>query len=854
MPKTKLKPKIQKAPQPPEARQGRPVEKNGGPKAKSSEYGADQIQVLEGLDAVRMRPAMYIGTTGVEGLHHLVYEVVDNSIDEALAGHCKHVEIIIHRNGSVSVKDDGRGIPVEMHKGMKKSALEVVMTTLHAGGKFDRDSYRISGGLHGVGVSVVNALSEWMEAEVHRDGKIYTQRYQRGKADAPVKQGKTTTLRGTTIRFMPDGKIFPDRDFHFETLANRIRELAFLTAGTELIFKDERNGKSHTFQYAGGIVSFVEYLNKNKIPINPSPIFLKTERDHVLIEIALQWNDSYAENIFTFANNINTREGGTHLVGFKSALTRCANNYARKASMIKPDAEITGEDIREGLTAVVSVKLPEPQFEGQTKMKLGNSEVKGIVEQALNDGLGAYLEEHPSIARKVVEKSVLAAQAREAARKARELTRRKGILDGGSLPGKLADCSENDPSKCEIYLVEGDSAGGSAKQGRDRRFQAILPLRGKILNVEKARLDKILSNEVIRTMILALGTGIGEGDFDISKLRYHKIILMSDADVDGSHIRTLLLTFFYRQFKPLIEGGYVYIARPPLYKVKRGKTEQYLESEKDLDRFLIEIGTEEMRLTRLHKGKEDVLYAKPKFKDMLIALSDLHELIGKLEARSLKGEALLRHFLQGKKWPKFQWRQDGVAHFTHSEEELQDAMLGTPHKKSKGSKKPIKPKKSKSTTPSLTLPPGGTWPSAGSPGVGGGVVVDLSTVAISGLLEEVEVLVKKLEQLGVLWNSLYLLEEGPKGHPIQDALGIFPVAKKAAKEGIAIQRYKGLGEMNPHQLYETTMDPERRTIMKVRLEDTVEAERIFTILMGDAVEPRREFIQQFALEVRNLDV
>jgi len=780
---------------------------------------------------------MYIGTTGLDGLHHLVYEVVDNSIDEALAGHCRHVEVTIHRDGSVTVKDDGRGIPVETHKTMKKSALEVVMTTLHAGGKFDREAYRISGGLHGVGVSVVNALSEWLEAEVHRGGKIYTQRYVRGKPQGPVKEGKPTSWRGTIVRFKPDGQIFPDRDFHFDTLANRIRELAFLTAGLELVLKDERAGKSHTFKYDGGIVSFVEHLNKNKTVINPQPIFLKGERERVLVEMALQWNDAYTENIFTFANNINTREGGTHLVGFKSALTRCANQYARNQGWLKQGMEITGEDIREGLTAVISVKIPEPQFEGQTKMKLGNSEVKGIVEQIVNDGLSAYFEEHPTVARKIVEKSVLAAQAREAARKARELARRKGVLEGGSLPGKLADCSETDPSRCELYLVEGDSAGGSAKQGRDRRFQAILPLRGKILNVEKARLDKVLSNEEIRTIILALGTGIGEEEFNPARLRYHKIILMSDADVDGSHIRTLLLTLFYRQFRPLVEGGFIYIARPPLYKVKRGKTEQYLESEKDLNAFLINQAVEEMKLIKLYKGKEDLLFGPAKFKALLEAFSDLETVMSRLHMRGVAGEALLKdYFSRGGQWPKYQWRQDGVVSFGLTEAEA---------KASRGSPAPKTKKTASSPSPM---------------GEGASVLVDLTTEALEGFLEEAEEVVKRLERVG--WSAqpdpsgrpLYWLEEGGTRVEIRDPLGIFPAVKAAAKKGLHIQRYKGLGEMNPQQLYETTMDPARRTLLKVRLEDAVEADRIFTILMGDAVEPRREFIQRSALEVRNLDI
>ena len=639
-------------------------------RGKGHHYDATSITVLEGLEAVRKRPAMYIGDVSTRGLHHLVYEVVDNSVDEALAGFCDRIDVTVEKDGSVTVTDNGRGIPVDMHATMKKPALEVVMTTLHAGGKFDSKTYKVSGGLHGVGVSVVNALSTWCEVEVLKDAKVYTQRYERGKPTGPMKvrpaekAEKNRKGSGTTTRFMPDPEIFEDITYHWDTLAGRLRELAFLNSGLGIGLTDERVGKHAEYVYKGGIVEFVKYLNQNKEVLHGKPVYFHRDRDVTSVEVAFQYNDGYSESLYSFVNNINTIEGGTHLIGFRAALTSTLTNYAEKEGLAKSmKSSVSGEDVREGLTAVVSVKMQNPQFEGQTKTKLGNSEMKGLVQSVVGEGLREFFDENPSVARKIVEKMLAAARAREAARKARELARRKSILDGGSLPGKLADCAFDDPQDCEIYIVEGDSAGGTAKQGRDRRFQAILPIRGKILNVEKARIDKVLANEEIRSIITALGAGVKD-EFDITKLRYHKIIVMTDADVDGAHIRTLLLTFIYRELKPLVDKGHVYIAQPPLFMVKSGKEEIYAFDEKERDEAMARVG----------------------------------------------------------------------------------------------------------------------------------------------------------------------------------------------KKNVQVQRYKGLGEMNPEQLWRTTMNPETRTLLRVTSEDAVEADRIFTILMGEQVEPRRAFIEENALAVRNLDV
>jgi DNA gyrase subunit B len=624
-------------------------------------YDASQIQVLEGLEAVRRRPSMYIGSTDTLGLHHLVYEVVDNSVDEALAGYCTEINVTIHEDGSVRVQDNGRGIPVDIHPQYNRPALEIVMTVLHAGGKFNHESYSVSGGLHGVGVSVVNALSVWMEVEVRRNGRVYWQRYEHGNVASEVEVRGTSEQTGTTTTFQPDPAIFEETNYNFDTLSARLRELAFLNRGLKITIKDERTGKENDFCYEGGIISFVEYLNTNKEVLHKPPVYFSRSKNGTQVEVALQYNNSYNENVFSYANDINTREGGTHLMGFRAALTKTVNEYAKESKLLKNDPKLGGEDLREGLVAVISVKLPDPQFEGQTKTRLGNSSIRGIVESMVSEGLAEYFEENPIVATTIVEKAAEALRAREAARKAKELTRRKNALGSSGLPGKLADCSDNDPSKCEIYIVEGESAGGSAKQGRNRHFQAILPLRGKILNVERARLDKILKNAEIRNMIVALGTGIGD-DFDLTKARYHRVVIMTDADVDGSHIRTLLLTFFFRHMRHLIEAGYIYIAQPPLYQIKKGKQVSYAYSDEELNRM-----TKAM--------------AKP-----------------------------------------------------------------------------------------------------------------------------------------------------------------------------SIQRYKGLGEMNPEQLWETTMNPEKRTMLKVTLEDAMEADQVFNILMGDSVEPRRAFIEAHARDVKNLDV
>ncbi len=846
-----------------------------GPNGNGSvdDYGADKIKVLEGLEAVRKRPAMYIGSTGEPGLHHLVYEIVDNSIDEALAGFCDQVNVNIHIDNSITVVDNGRGIPVDpMPDG--RSAAEVVLTVLHAGGKFENAAYKVSGGLHGVGVSVVNALSERLDLEIWRNGQVYQQSYERGTPIKPLEMTGTTQKRGTKVTFKADPQVFETTEYSFDTLAQRLRELAFLNGGILITIDDERDGKSHKFQYDGGIVSFVEHLNKNKTVTNDKPIFMKGSKDGIEAEIALQWNDGYSELVFTFANNINTHEGGTHLSGFRSALTRTINAYAAKSNLAKDlkDASISGDDIREGLTAVVSVKIPQPQFEGQTKTKLGNTEVKGIIEAIVNDKLAQFLEENPVIAKRLIGKAVDAARAREAARKARDLVRRKGALDGSSLPGKLADCQERDPAQSELYIVEGESAGGSAKQGRDRRFQAILPIKGKILNVEKARFDKMLGSDEIKTMIAALGCGIGNEDFDPDKLRYHRVIIMTDADVDGSHIRTLLLTFFYRQMAPLIDRGHIFIAQPPLFRAKRGRTETYIKDERELENFLIRRAVES-RVARLSDGTEVFGDTLQRYLQRMMSYRKLLQQVTRRGNPPEIVAALLQQDARDKAFFEHRDKLDVIAarmttptrSVVVNRDEEHNAFELAVEDRSQGY-----PRKYK---------------------FGVGFVASGEYRTLHAAYREIQEI-----QFPVLIKTTAPVEETPDeevaaaddtthgGLPVDEATKLAaepkpsaaaPVARgsrkepdvtlanvddfveffiAAGKKGIAVNRYKGLGEMNPDTLWTTTMDPENRTLLQVRAEDHAEADQMFTTLMGDQVEPRRKFIEDHALDVRNLDV
>jgi DNA gyrase subunit B len=789
------------------------------------EYGAGAIRVLEGLEAVRVRPAMYIGSTGESGLHHLVYEVVDNSVDEALAGYCSEIGVTIHIDNSVTVVDNGRGIPVGPHPTVPgMDAAEVVLTKLHAGGKFDKKSYKVSGGLHGVGISVVNALSEQLDVEIWRDKKVYRQGYKRGAPTSGLEQTGVTDRRGTKITFKPDAQIFETTTFSFDTLSQRLRELSFLNRGILITLQDERDGKGHRFQYAGGIASFVEHLNRNKEVLHKPPILIEGTREGVAVEIALQWNDGYAENIYSFANNINTHDGGTHLTGFKGALTRTLNAYAQASGAAKDAGEIQGEDTREGLCAVISVKVPNPQFEGQTKGKLGNSEVKGIVESLINEKLGAFLEERPTEGKRIALKVLEAARAREAARKARDLTRRKGALDGAGLPGKLAECQERNPELCELYLVEGDSAGGSAKQGRDRRFQAILPLRGKILNVEKARLDRTLASEEIRNIITALGTGVGADDFDITKLRYHRIIVMCDADVDGSHIRTLLLTFFYRQMKELIERGHLYIAQPPLYKAKVSKSERYLKDDHELNGFLMERAVEKRRV-RLASGQE---IEGARLVHLLGRMVTYSKLLAMVERKGTPRH-LVELLLRG---------------------QVKDAEAFTDKARLQELIRPLR-----SAGGDIVLEKDeehGVFEIVLTPGPNGQTrEVRLGEAFISS--PEYKALYSAYDEFRELDRPPLAVVDGGET-PVASRESLLNLFLAEGQRGVTIQRYKGLGEMNAEQLWESTMDPATRTLLQVRLEDDEVAENIFTTLMGDAVEPRRLFIEENALNVRNLDI
>ena len=799
-------------------------------------YNSSSIHVLEGLEAVRKRPAMYIGGTGSQGLHHLVYEVVDNSVDEAMAGFCTHIQVTIHADNSITVKDDGRGIPVGIHPTEGISAAEVVLTKLHAGAKFGKDSYKVSGGLHGVGVSVVNAVSEHLALEIHREGHVYTQCYRRGEPQTPLQKGASTARVGTTVTFKPDAEIFTETtEFSFDILSARLRELSFLNRGLRITIEDQRDGREHDFHYEGGIASFVTYLNQNKTVLHPEPIFITGERDNVRLEVAMQYNDTYNETILSFVNTINTVEGGTHFIGLKSALTRTINAYASNNNLLKNVKEnLSGEDVREGLTGVLSIKVPEPQFEGQTKAKLGNSEVKGIVETIVNEQLAVFLEENPNAGRKIVDKVLNAARAREAARKARDLTRRKGLLEGLALPGKLADCSERDPALSELYIVEGDSAGGSAKQGRDRNFQAILPLRGKILNVEKARFDRMLSSQELQTLITALGTSIGRDDFDIDKIRYHKIIIMTDADVDGSHIRTLLLTFFFRHMRAVIERGYLYIAQPPLYRIKRGQTEIYLKNQVAFDDHVLNLATDKLHLRRAANGNEEIrgshLAATVK------RVQAFEHLIERLERRH-NDARVLRH---------------AVLHPALSPSILNDPeaarqLMGTLSQ-------------ALSAYGEIVQEARVEWQDEAQSyrivfityenGLSRMTAIDNALLTSPEMRE----LLAMTEHLGELGPPPYVLYGGNVESTANNFDELLRTVYDSGKKDLGVQRYKGLGEMNPGQLWDTTMDPIQRSLLQVTIEDAVEADSIFTTLMGDQVDPRKTFIERHAREVANLDV
>ena len=788
------------------------------------QYDAKSIKVLGGLEAVRLRPAMYIGSTGETGLHHLVWEVVDNSVDEAMAGFADEVNVTVHADNSVTVVDNGRGIPVDMHATEKRPAAEVVLTVLHSGGKFDSESYKVSGGLHGVGVSVVNALSDFLELEIQRDGAVWEQSYEKGKPTSKLKQTGKTRKTGTKVKFHPDPSIFEKTAFSYDTLATRLREYAFLNKGLKITLNDERTEKSTEFRFTGGIAEFVKHLNRGKTTLHDSPIYMEGKKGNVEMEIALQYNDTYGENVFAFANTINTVDGGTHLSGFRSALTRSINNFASSAGMLKEqkdEVSISGDDVREGLVAVVSVRLPQPQFEGQTKGKL-NSDIKGDVEQLVNEKLGEWFDKHSTVARRIIGKCIDAARAREAARKARELTRRKSAMDSSGLPGKLADCQERDPARCELFVVEGESAGGSAKMGRDRKYQAILPLKGKILNVEKARYDKMLGHEEIRAIITALGTGIGTDDFDAGKLRYHKIILMTDADVDGSHIRTLLLTFFFRHMKELIERGHVYIAQPPLYRVKRGKSERYIRDERDFARELMKRATED----HVVKAQEGVNLEGARLTSFLLNVQEYEAVAAKL-GRRLREAGLVELLVESglekktdfgerktlekllKEVEKSKLKLEGKIVFDE-EHSLYEIQFGAPHNQKI------------------------SW-----------------AVASTAEYKRLRALTKQIEEFNhppftVARNGTKVTQE--------KATDVLNYVMEDAKKDFTITRFKGLGEMNAEQLWETTMNADTRTLLQVKLEDSFAAEGIFTTLMGENVEARRKFIEENALEVVNLDI
>ncbi|MFA5190954.1 MAG: DNA topoisomerase (ATP-hydrolyzing) subunit B [Verrucomicrobiia bacterium] len=819
----------------------------------SQVYDASKIDKLEGLEAVRKRPGMYIGDPDERGLHQCVWEVLDNSIDEHLAGYCSTIRATIHVDGSMTVQDNGRGIPVDMHPKWKMPAVELVLTNLHAGGKFGQGAYKYSGGLHGVGAKCVNALSEWFEVEISRDLKIYHMRFVRGKRGSPLEVIGKSKHTGTKITFKPDAEIFhATTSFKYDTLAARMRELAFLNPGLELILTDERDSKTETLYYKGGIPEFVKEINRAKEVIHAKPIVISRQKDDVFVDVVVQYNDSYADNILCYANSISNTDGGTHLSGFRTALTRAINQYARANELVKEkDPPISGDDVREGLTAVVSVRLPNPRFESQTKVKLVNTEVEGLVSSCAYEGLMTFFEENPPTARKVVDKCLTAARARDAARKARDAVR-KSALTGGGLPGKLADCSERDPALCELYLVEGDSAGGSARMGRDRKFQAILPLKGKIINVQKARIDKVLANDEIRTMITAIGAGIGEGEgegaFDIAKLRYHRIIIMTDADVDGSHIRTLLLTFFYRQMKQLIEKGHVFIAQPPLYKVKRRNREEYVDSTEKLDKMLIELGCEDVKLVRVKDEKELTGSQLQSLLETLVELDKLADAVKRrrvdieayLESRDSKTGELPQYAARiknnGEEHVEF-LRDDKALKKFNDDHEIEDAD-DTPETENG------------KTAAALTKP----FVKTHEIYEGAEIAKLLATLEKKGIDVERYLPPPRDENPNAKPKPLFEVVEGENRTPLFSVSEILPRVKENGKRGMTIQRYKGLGEMDPEQLWETTMDPVRRKLVKVEMPDLAKAEEIFTICMGDEVEPRRHFIEENALNVRNLDV
>ncbi|MBU6384279.1 MAG: DNA topoisomerase (ATP-hydrolyzing) subunit B [Verrucomicrobia bacterium] len=822
--------------------------------AEEKKYDASAITVLEGLQAVRERPGMYIGDTHINGLHQLVYEVVDNSIDEALAGFCTQIIVTLHKDGGVTVEDDGRGIPIETHdkeskkQGRDVTALEVVMTILHAGGKFDKGTYKVSGGLHGVGVSCVNALSKTLIATVYKHGHVYEMTFERGKPVTALKKLGTTTKRGTKVSFWADDQIFSVTTYDYDILLKRLRELAFLNKGITILFHDERdpNREPVRFNYQGGLSSFVSYLNEGKIPLFPKPIYFHGVKEGidgpVEFEVALQWNDTYTENIYTYVNNIATRQGGTHLTGFSTALTRVLNQYMKSNSLVKADKiSVSGDDMREGLTAVISVKVPNPQFEGQTKQKLGNSEVAGIAQIIVGEGLTTYLDEHPGIAKLIVEKAVIAAQAREAAKKARELTLRKTALDGARLPGKLADCQERDPALCEIYIVEGDSAGGSAKMGRDRRFQAILPIRGKILNVEKARLPKILQNTEVGSMVAALGCGIGAENFHLEKLRYHKIIIMTDADVDGSHIRTLLLTFFYRHMPALVENNFIYIARPPLFKVTRKKVSQYIHSEREMDEYLLKLGLSDILVRRTGSEKS---YGKEETEQLMELIMDGETFIGSIERKGVP----FREFIAAKqeeRYPQYQIALGEHLKFVYTEEEL--LAFKKQHQEAE---------KLKHEETLASIPPEELTEEMKTFVPKPLAFMELYDVnRLIALQEKLSAYHLKLEQYLIANGELFeVLEEGGKATTWHTLRELIDAIRSNGRKGVEVQRYKGLGEMNADQLWETTMNPAVRTLVKVTLPDAIAADRMFSMLMGEEVEPRRAFIETHALSVKNLDI